>query len=70
MQGARKRLEREDTERRSLAWQIAALQRQEKLPSLKSYLGEAGGPVAPQTPDQLEAMGLMLAQVWGAEDQT
>lgn len=70
MQGARKRLEREDVDRRDLALQIAYLSRCERLPSAQEYLSIGADPLQPQSPDTLEAMGRALASAWGAEDIT
>lgn len=67
MQGARKRLEREEIDRRSLAFNVAALSRAEKLPNPKTFLAEKPASAEPQSPDVLEAMGRALAKAWGAD---
>jgi len=67
MSGAKQRFEREHKDQAWLVWHIAALSRSEKIPDFKQFVGGGAGKVERQSRETLQAMGDVLAAVWGAD---
>jgi len=66
LDGARRRLAAEQDGRAWLAWHVAALSRQSKLPDLASLLAR-DEPSAPQTPAEQEVSIDQLFLAWGGD---
>ena len=66
MQGARKLLERQQSERIETAWITAALTRAKKMPPLDRMLRRKAK-AKPQSPEQQQVMCEVLAAAWGAK---
>lgn len=66
MSGARDRLKSEIEARAWLAWHVAALQREDKLPDFDGFVGGRKAKIKRQDPDELQAMFNLMASAWCA----
>lgn len=68
LEGARRRLSAEQDGRAWLAWHVAALSRQTKLPDLSDLLTKQKNQ-APQTQEQIEISLEQLFLAWGGDPE-
>lgn len=65
MRGAQTRIEMEQTGRAWVVWHTEALNRSKKIPTYDKFVSKKTQ--TRQTPEQLNAMGEILARAWGAK---